>query len=139
MSAGIQRFLSATGDGNVGYLIFRLGLGLGLLTHGYGKVFGGLPQFSSYVESLGLPLPAFLAFMGAMSECIGGLFLALGFLTRPSAFFIAVTMAVAAFVAHAGDPFALREKALLYLLGAVLCLFKGSGRYAVDSMIFGRH
>ena len=44
-------------------------------------------------------------------------------------------MTVAAFVRHAADPFGGKEKAVLYLVGAVTLLFAGAGRYAVDTAI----
>ena len=59
----------------------------------------------------------------------------LGLLTRPSAFFLAITMAVAAFLQHADDPFSGKEKALLYMMVFLLYLIVGSGKYGVDSLL----
>jgi putative oxidoreductase len=41
-------------------------------------------------------------------------------------------MAVAAFVAHDGDPFKQKELALLYLVVSVALIFTGPGKYAID-------
>jgi putative oxidoreductase len=44
-------------------------------------------------------------------------------------------MTVAAFVAHAGDPFQKRELALFYSIAAVTLLLAGAGRYSLDALI----
>ena len=45
------------------------------------------------------------------------------------------TMCIAFFSVHSGDPFAVRELAMLYLAAFVLLWIAGPGRYAVDSLI----
>ncbi len=122
-------------DRNPGVLILRLFAGIAMMTHGYGKLFGGLEGFTENVAGMGFPLPAFFAFMAAFSEFFGALLLTLGLATRVWALLLAVTMGVAAFVAHAGDPFAMRELALLYMAVWVFFLFKGAGNYSVDALI----
>lgn len=44
-------------------------------------------------------------------------------------------MGVAGFVAHAADPFAKKEMALLYLAACVMFIFTGAGKYSLDSML----
>jgi len=44
-------------------------------------------------------------------------------------------MSVAAFHAHANDPFGTKEKPLLFLLLYIVLLVFGSGKYSVDRMI----
>ena len=48
------------------------------------------------------------------------------------------TMCIAFFSVHKGDPFAVRELAMLYLAAFVLLWVAGPGRYAVDNLI-ARH
>ena len=43
-------------------------------------------------------------------------------------------MFVAAFFAHAGDPFGRREKALLFLTVFAALAFTGGGRYTIESL-----
>jgi len=62
-------------------------------------------------------------------------FLAAGFMTRISAFFVSCTMLVAGFVAHAADPFGRKEKALMYLCIGLLYMLIGAGRYSIDGLI----
>lgn len=130
---------SGSDDPNVGVLLLRLFVGAGMLTHGIPKLLGGAEFWSNLggvVQKIGVPGPsAFWGFMAAFAESFGALFILLGFLTRIGAFLLVINMSVAAFVAHAGQGFSARELALFYLLGALLFLFKGSGRYSMDRWI----
>ncbi|MEL6443883.1 MAG: DoxX family protein [Bacteroidota bacterium] len=122
----------------LGLLVLRLFAGLAMaFAHGLGKV----PPPEGFVQTtaeLGFPVPVFFAWMAGLSELVGGILLALGLCTRPASFFLVVTMAVAAFGAHGGDPFSGQEKALLF--GAVyLCtLITGSGRFGIDHFLAPR-
>ena len=122
-------------DSNVGLLILRVFLGAALLTHGWGKMFGGLEQFTGFVASIGVPAPHVMAFLAAFAECFGSMFLIAGLLTRPAAFLILCTMAVAIGGAHAGQGFAKQELAWLYLVPALFFLLKGAGRWSLDALI----
>jgi putative oxidoreductase len=101
--------------------------------HGLGKV-PPSEKFVGYIGSLGLPAPELLAWSAGLSELLGGIFLAIGLFTRASAFFVLVTMAVAAFVAHATDPFQEKELALMYFAVALVFAVRGSGRWSVDRL-----
>ena len=120
---------------DIGTLILRLIFGLSMaLGHGMGK----LPASEKFVEGLqnmGLPFPGLLAWCAGLSEFAGGLCLAIGLLTRPSAAFLAITMAVAFFIRHAADPFKTKELALLYFGFSIAMIFLGSGRLALDEFI----
>lgn len=121
---------------DVGLLLLRLFTGLALaFAHGFGKVPPSEGFVASVVE-MGFPAPEAFAWAAGLSEFAGGLLLAVGLLTRPAALMIAITMAVAAFVRHAGDPFSSQEKALLFLAVAVAFLFVGSGRYSLDRLVY---
>lgn len=117
---------------DLGLLVLRLGAGLTLaFAHGLGK----LPPSAGFVEGtaeMGFPVPTLFAWAAALSEFAGGLLVAVGLLTRPAALFVVITMAVAAFVRHAGDPFSDVERALLFLVAFLAILLAGAGRYAVD-------
>lgn len=100
------------------------------------KLFGafdgsGLEGFSGYMETLGLEPAMLMAVLAAGAEFFGGLFLIIGFMTRFWAFSIVVTMAVAAFVAHAGDIDAMRLP-LMIMLASLTLTISGAGRLSVD-------
>ena len=125
----------ADSDPNPGLLILRVFLGAALLTHGWGKMFGGLEQFTGFVASLGVPAPSVMAFLAAFAESFGAILLAIGLLTRPAAFLIVATMAVAVFGAHKGAAFSVQEAAWLYLVPALFFLLKGAGQWSLDRIV----
>ncbi len=122
-------------DSNAGLFILRVFIGAALLTHGWGKMFGGLEQFTGFVGSLGVPAPHVMAFLAAFAECFGSMFLIAGLLTRPAAFLIACTMAVAIGGAHKGAAFSVQELAWLYLVPALFFLLKGAGKWSLDWLV----
>ena len=119
-------------DSNPGLLILRVFIGAALLTHGWGKMFGGLGGFIDGVAQMGFPAPTVLGFLAAFAESFGAILLAVGLLTRPAAFLIVATMAVAIFGAHKGAAFSVQEAAWLYLVPALFFLLKGAGRWSLD-------
>lgn len=127
-------FIKKCNNPDVGLLIFRLSIGgIMAFAHGLGKV-PPSEQFVMGVESLGFPLPLVFAWAAALSELVGGLLILSGFFTRYAAAFLGFTMAVAAFKAHAADPFNVKEMAILYLTACVLLFFQGAGKYSLDSL-----
>lgn len=118
-----------------GLLWLRVLAGLGIASHGYGKVFGGnIDKFAEGVAAMGFPAPTLFAWAAAFSEFVGGILIALGLFTRPAAFFVFATMFTAAFIKHAPDPFQRKELALAYwtVAGAIMAL--GAGRFSLDHM-----
>lgn len=121
---------------DIGLLWLRVLMGLGIAYHGYGKIFGGgLEGFAQGVAGMGLPFPELMAWAAALSEFAGGILVAAGLFGRIAAFFVFATMTVAVFVAHAADPFNVKELALAYwtMSGAVILL--GTGRFSLDRML----
>ncbi len=87
-----------------GLLVLRVFSGLGIaFGHGLGK----LPpsdRFIAGTAELGFPMPFVFAWVAALSEFLGGIFIALGIFTRPAAFMVLMTMLVAVFRRHINDP-----------------------------------
>ena len=120
---------------DLGILVLRVVAGLSLaLGHGMGKV-PPSEGFVGRVGEMGFPLPELFAWLAGSAEFGGALLLAVGLLTRPAAFLVAGSMVVVALIAHAGDPFSDREKAVLFLGMALCCLLVGAGRYSVDALL----
>ena len=121
---------------DLGLLVLRVGFGLGMIYHGWGKVAGGAEGVIAFASSAGFPLPTFFGWAAALSEFAGGLGLLLGLLARPSALFITCTMGTAAFVRHWSDPFGQKELALTYLFASLCVLVAGAGFYSLDRVLF---
>jgi putative oxidoreductase len=120
---------------DVGLLLLRLGFGASMAAaHGWRKMLD-VSSFATSVAKLGLPAPTALALAAAASESLGGVLLALGLLTRVAASSLLATMAVAAFVVHARDPFARKELALAYGAVALALAVAGPGRFSLDALL----
>lgn len=120
---------------NIGLCMLRVYSGLSLaFAHGLGKI----PPSEGLIGAtgkMGFPAPELFSWAAGLSEFGGGILLALGLLTRPSTFFIGITMLVAAGMRHAADPYSIKEKALLYLAIVVAFLLTGAGKYSLDSRL----
>ena len=102
--------------------------------HGSGKV-PPSEQLIGGVGALGFPSPTLFAWLAGIAELVGGIFIAIGFLTRPAAFMIFSTMIVAVFGRHAADPLNVKELAMLYLFISLIFLSRGAGRWSIDRFI----
>ncbi len=132
---------AATTFGDIGLTIVRVASGAMMAgLHGWQKVwvnggFGPPDYLVDSAKSMGFPIPMFFAVCAVLAEFLGGILLALGLFTRPAAILIAMTMSTAAFVHHAGDTLADKERALLFLSAAILFLFVGGGKYSADRFL----
>lgn len=116
--------------------VLRLAIGGGILTHGYPKVFGGgAARIAERLARDGWPWPDLFGWAAALSELVGGGLLVLGLATAVGAGLVGITMIVAVLVIHAGDPFATRELAVLYLAGCVAIGLAGPGRFSLDDWL----
>jgi putative oxidoreductase len=117
---------------NTALSVLRIFCGLSLmLSHGMGK----LPPSEQFIQGtagMGFPVPTAFSWAAAMSEFLGGTFLALGLFTRVAAFFICFTMTTALIGVHYHDPYAKKELASLYLAIAGAFLIMGANDWSVD-------
>lgn len=121
---------------HVGLLLLRVVAAGFMLTHGYPK----LMQFFSdepiqFADFMGLGPVVSLA-LSTFAEFLCAIFIILGLFTRLAALILVLNMAVAAFYAHAGDPFSVKELALLFLLIFTCILIMGAGKYSIDEGIY---
>jgi len=116
---------------NIGLAFLRISASAMMLTHGYPKFQKLLSGDFEFGDPLGLGATPSL-FLAIIGEFICPILVMIGFKTRWAALPTAITMAVAAFVVHAQDPFGNKEKALLFLTIFVAIILLGPGKYSID-------
>jgi putative oxidoreductase len=125
---------------SIGLLILRLGVGGYMLTHGWGKLqmlIAG--DFESFGDPIGLGKAPSLV-LATSAEFFCAILVMVGLATRFAAVPLVITMAVAAFVVHANDPWIMgqglsKEPAMLYLIPFLALIFTGAGRFSIDGLI----
>jgi putative oxidoreductase len=129
---------------DAGLLIARLVFGLLMAAHGTQKLLGwfggyGLAGTGGFFESLGFRPGRFFAGAAALSEVVGGLLLASGFLGPIGPALVLAVMVVAALTVHAPHGlFAATngiEVPLLYATAAVSLGLIGPGSYSLDAVL----
>ena len=119
-----------------GLLLLRVSSGLFMaFGHGIKK----LPPSEGLIKNagkMGFPVPEFFAWSASFAEFFASILIVLGIFVRPAAFLWICTMATAAFIAHADDPFGGKEKALLYLVIGACLVFTGGGKYSLSNVLF---
>ena len=116
-------------------LALRVVLGIIMIGHGYGKVFGGLAQHVQRVSGLGLP--GWLAYPSACAEFFGGILVIAGLFTRCASLAIMIDMLVAIWKIHwkngllakGGMEFPLTLATIAFAL-----IFFGAGSIALDAI-----
>src|SRR5829696_3520492 len=129
-------------------LPIRLALAAVMIAHGSQKVLGTFngPGFKTYIAGttpFGFMRPAWLWLAAAaLSELVGGLLVAFGFLTRVGAFFIACVMLTAIVGVHWNSGFFANNRGFEFPLSllamAVALLIAGGGQASVDKALSGR-
>jgi putative oxidoreductase len=137
---------------SIGLLVLRLGIGGFLLSHGVGKLrmlmSGEFAQFGDPISIGSGPSVALVT----LSEFVCAGLVMVGWLTRLASVPVVISMGVAAFVAHAGDPLSAetaakaffagtsttwfsKEPALLFLIVFLAFFFTGAGDLSIDGAI----
>ncbi|MBI2552735.1 DoxX family protein [Candidatus Uhrbacteria bacterium] len=133
--------LFVSGQGNFSEwapFILRVGLGLGLISHGYPKLFKNFAQFSGYVASLKWPAPRIFALLAGLLEFAGSLLLIVGLFVHPVALLLAGYFILVMLSAHRGQKFQQGwELAFLYFVGMLaLWAINEDGAWALASIMF---
>lgn len=118
-------------------LILRVFTASFLLTHGIPKLLNVLSGNFKFADPIGLG-PELSLILSSFAEGICAILILIGLGTRLAAIPLIINMSVAAFVAHAGSPFGIRERALLYLVTFIVLLFTGAGKYSLDQGLFNK-
>src|SRR5579864_4007539 len=128
----------------LGLLILRFVIGLTLAGHGAQKIFGwwggtGMAAWTGAMTRMRIRPAAPWAWASALAELVGGLLLALGFLSPLGNFAILGSMLVAILLVHLPKGFWNTKGGYefnLAIIGAALALaLTGPGTYALDSLL----
>ena len=117
---------------DLGLLLVRLLSGGMMLTHGlpkFDRLFGEGPV--KFADPFGLG-PEISLVLVIFAEVACSIFVMIGFKTRLATIPLMTTMLVAAFYAHADDPFGDKELPLLFFTVFLSILISGPGRYSVN-------
>lgn len=126
---------------DVGLLLLRIVLGITFIGHGAQKLFGmfdgpGIAGVTGFFGSLGVPMPGVMAWVVALFEFLGGIFILIGFLTPVAGLMITAVMLGAIATVHLSKGFwngnGGVEFPLALIAAALALVFAGPGRYSVE-------
>lgn len=136
---------------NMNILLTRVALGIVFIVHGVGKLLGmgpaatgpGIPGFEVFLTNLGVPSPLLFAWVVAIVETVGGLFILVGLLTRVAAALTAIDMVAAAYLVHLPNGFVATDGGyelvlVLFILSLSLVISGDGGRLSLERLVFGR-
>jgi putative oxidoreductase len=123
-------------------LLVRLYWGWQLIESGWGKLHH-LDKVTDFFTSLGLPMPAQTAVAISCLEFFGGIFLAIGLLSRLTALALTINLIVAYITADRealfsifSDPDKFYAAApYTFLIASLIILIFGPGKFAVDTLL----
>src|SRR5229473_732853 len=123
-------------------LAVRLYWGWQLVQSGWGKLHN-LPKVTDFFTSLNLPMPAQMAVFISCVEFFGGIFLALGLLSRLTALVLTVNMIMAyitadreALLSVFSDPDKFSAAApYTFLIASLIVLVFGPGKVSLDTLL----
>ena len=99
-----------------------------------------MPAVIEWFGTLGIPLPAFMAYLVSSTEVLGIVLLTLGLLTRLVVLPLMVIMITAIFVVHLPHGFDCAQQGfeipLYYLIFLGIFLSFGAGRFSLDHLFF---
>ncbi len=107
-----------------GLMLLRLALGGMFVYHGITKL-QNMEGTIGFFASLGFP--AFLAWLVAIVETVGGILLILGLWPMIAGLLLAIIMIVAILKTKLGGTFGAAEKDVLFLVSALTIAFSGAG------------
>jgi putative oxidoreductase len=123
-----------------GLFVLRVSIGLMMiLGHGIAKIKAFDQLKTTWIVPDFFPLKfmshpvSLMATIGA--EVLAAGLIVIGLATRPAAFILAFAMVIAAFDQLGDKPFAVKELALMYLVGSVVILLTGAGTWSLDAIV----
>lgn len=125
---------------DLGVLVLRLAFGFQLVKVSHEYILYAdtkIPEFTTYLQSLGFPFPVPGAYISVWTEFIGGLLLIVGFQTRWTALLLLINFSVAVGMAHLNisDTYANTFPSLNLWAVSFFLLLNGAGRWSVDRLL----
>ena len=119
---------------SLGVFILRVSVCAMMLNHGMNKL-SHFSLMSQNFDPIGIGGPLSLSLV-IFAELFCSIAIIFGLFTRLAAIPLIVAMSVAILSAHAGDTFAAKELALMYLTVFTVLFITGPGRYSIDRVIW---
>ena len=117
-------------------LFLRISFGATMVfSHGLPKLLKYNQMKTSFPDPLGIGNSASLI-LTIFAELLCPIFICFGVKVRITTLPIIITMLVAAFIIHAGDPFSKIEFPLLYAFAFIAILISGPGKYTLEKKLF---
>lgn len=131
-----------------GILALRIPAAIIFIAHGGQKLFAwfggyGLEGTGQWMASIGLVPGYQLALLAGSAEFFGGIALLVGFMVRPTALILALTMLVAIFSVHFVNGLFMSnngyEFALALLAISASLIFSGAGKVSIDNILANKY
>lgn len=119
---------------SISLLILRMGVAVMMLVHGIPKLqmlFSGGIQFPGV---MGMS-PTFSLALAVLAEVLCSVLVFIGLFTRVAVVPLIITMLIAVFLIHGGDPFATQELGIHYLIVYIVLFLLGGGKYSFDAIM----
>lgn len=124
-------------------LLLRGYFGYRFFKTGYGKL-TNVENVTRFFDSLGIPFPELNVYIAGSTECVGGILLMVGFLSRVISIPLIFTMVTAYLTAHYesvqnlfNDPSTFfDQEPFLFLLTCIIVLLWGAGRISLDYILY---
>lgn len=133
LSINIGQFVSP----DVAILILRIGAAALMLTHGVPKLTNILAGDMGFGDPLGIG-PEVSLVLVTFAEFLCSSLILIGLGTRIATIPLIIDTLVIVFVAHADDPFSVKEKGMLFMVMFVVLFFTGAGKYSLDKKLSGK-
>ena len=133
LSARINKLVSP----DAAIALLRIGAAALIMTHGIPKLEQILGGDFSFGDPIGIGAAPSIVLV-AFAEAICAFLVLIGLWTRPALIPLMINMAVAVFIAHAGDPFSQKELGLFFLIVFVVLFLTGPGKYSADRFLYGK-
>ena len=122
---------------NNAIFLLRVWVGVIFISHGLSVLDQSkVENFAKYLQSFDIPLPLLNAWLCKTTEFLGGIFLIIGFLKRPTCLFLIIDMAVATFVAGKGELLQEGRTPFILLICCLTIMLSAQDNLSVDWIVF---